>query len=531
MQNLKTAFYLFLFGYSFLFNISVYGQGQAPPIEWQVILNQGQEAIGKALYLTKDGGTVMVGDSRLTSPSNVRHSLPMEIWVMKMDKDGRKEWENNYGTKGDDYVTAITQTADMGFALAGTTGAGARNHAKKFGEKDALVIKINALGSLIWQKNFGGTDIDQISDILEMKDGRLLVAGWSYSFDEDLRENNGGSDFWLFCLDKFGNLDWSKNYGGEEQDKANSICENRNGGIMMVGSSRSFDDQDNAWGGTDCGILKLNDLFEIEWYRNFGGRGTDEGKKIVQLEDGNFLVLGFSTSDEGDLDYNFGGRDIWVFKLSPQGKIIWQSNYGGSENEIAYDLELTTDGGFIITGDSYSHDQDVEYNYGGADIWVAKFNKEGKLEWQKNYGGSQNDYGRAIQQNRDNGYTIVGTTRSEDKDVKKKDNSAEIWAFKLESLSPPENLEELSSHFTINLLSDVIYANFLKLTINAIKPSHCIIEIEDSAGKNFYYDSKRLNGGDNNFTLLIGDVPNGKYILKVKSEGKASKKEISIEKL
>ncbi len=110
----------------------------------------------------------------------------------------------------------------------------------------------------------------------------------------------------------------------------------------------------------------------IEWVRNFGGSSEDYAMPIQQTPDGGYIVAGFSESDDGDIGENYGQRDYWLLKLDITGSIEWEKNYGGSDVDVAVQIQYTTDGGCIVVGVSRSDDGDIGGNYGMIDYWVMK---------------------------------------------------------------------------------------------------------------------------------------------------------------
>lgn len=122
----------------------------------------------------------------------------------------------------------------------------------------------------------------------------------------------------------------------------------------------------------DCWAMKLSNLGNVKWVKNYGGRGWDRAKSVLQTIDGNFIIAGFSTSNSGDVRRNNGDSDAWIVKLDSDGNIVWEKNYGGSEDDYANSIKQTTDGGYIIAGSSQSTDGDASSNQGSSDIWVFK---------------------------------------------------------------------------------------------------------------------------------------------------------------
>ena len=127
----------------------------------------------------------------------------------------------------------------------------------------------------------------------------------------------------------------------------------------------------------------------IQWQKSLGGSNNDYAYAIRQTTDGGYIVAGYSSSNDGDVTGNHGGLDYWVVKLNSTGNIEWQKSLGGSSNDKAYAIQQTADGGYIVAGFSYSIDGDVTGNHGAFDYWVVKLNSTGNIEWQKSLGRSE----------------------------------------------------------------------------------------------------------------------------------------------
>lgn len=150
----------------------------------------------------------------------------------------------------------------------------------------------------------------------------------------------------------------------------------------------------------------------IEWQKSLGGGGQDYAKFIRQTSDGGYIVVGETVSSNGMITNNYGSYDCWVVKLNSTGALQWQKSLGGSDYDSAYSVSETSEGGFVIIGNTESNNFDVTGHYGNFDAWVVKLSSAGNIEWQKTYGGSSTDYGLSIQQTTDGGYILSGSTFS-----------------------------------------------------------------------------------------------------------------------
>jgi hypothetical protein len=169
----------------------------------------------------------------------------------------------------------------------------------------------------------------------------------------------------------------------------------------------------------------------IQWQKNFGGTDSDEAKSIQQTSDGGFVVVGNTYSVDTDVTGNHGLCDTWIVKMNGLGVPEWKKSFGGSGSDLSNAIQPTADGGYIFTGWSNSVDGDVTGNFGFEDVWVVKLDNIGNIQWQKSFGGTGNDQSYAIQQTTDSGYILAGISSSNDIDVSSNNGCFDYWIVKL----------------------------------------------------------------------------------------------------
>ncbi|GAG55564.1 unnamed protein product, partial [marine sediment metagenome] len=170
------------------------------------------------------------------------------------------------------------------------------------------------------------------------------------------------------------------------------------------------------WGEVNCWVIKLDAKGNMEWENNFGGTGWDEIYSIIQTKDGSFIATGCVWSKSA------GRGDVCVAKLNKRGKLEWDKTFGGSENDEALSIIQTNDGGYAIAGFTVLEDT------GDKDIWVIKLDKEGNKVWDKTIGGTSEDWANSIIQDKNGNYIVAGWTKSIG--VGKTD----VWIVKLDKI-------------------------------------------------------------------------------------------------
>ncbi|WP_290623504.1 MULTISPECIES: PGF-CTERM sorting domain-containing protein [unclassified Archaeoglobus] len=292
-------------------------------------------------------------------------------------------WAKFYGGSGWEYFHSVTELSNGDIIIAGKTNSfGA-------GKYDILILRLDAEGNIKWQKTYGGRNDDEVFSIAEAANGDIIVAAGTESFGA------GDYDFWILRLDADGNIKWQKTYGGAKRDEAMSLVEAANGDIIVVGAAYSFGSglEDEAW------ILRLDADGNIKWQKTYGGAKRDAFCAVREASNGDIIVAGVTWS------FGAGKGDFWVLRLDAEGKIKWQKTYGGAEFEVAWSLVEATNGDIIVAGVTYSFGE-------GQKFWVLRLDAEGKIKWQKTYGGAENDWLWEMVEASNGDIIVAGVTES-----------------------------------------------------------------------------------------------------------------------
>ncbi|MDR2352832.1 MAG: T9SS C-terminal target domain-containing protein [Deltaproteobacteria bacterium] len=402
-------------------------------IEWQKSLGGSENDEVSSIQQTSDGGYIIVGGSYSNDGEVTGNHGKNDYWIVKLDSQRTLQWQKSLGGSEYDGASSIQQTSDGGYIIAGESSSNDGDVTGNHGKYDYWIVKLDSLGTLQWQKIFGGRLSEYASSIQRTSDGGYIIAGYSDSNDGDVTGNHGKDDYWIVKLDSLGNLQWQKSLGGSKFDYAYSSQQTSDGGFIIAGESGSNDgDVTGNHGETDYWIVKLDSLGTLQWQKSLGGSGHDMAYSIQQISDGGYIIAGISDSNDGDVTGNHGSYDYWIVKLDSLGSLQWQKSFGGSGWDHVSSIQQTSDGGYIIAGHSRSNDSDVTGNHGKDDYWIVKLDSLGTLQWQKSCGGSEYDYARSIQQTSDGGYIIAGYSESNDGDVTVNHGKKDYWIIKLQ---------------------------------------------------------------------------------------------------
>jgi hypothetical protein len=230
-------------------------------IEWQKSLGGTGDDYAHSIRQTTDGGYVIVGGSNSTDGDITGNLGFNDYWVVKLDSIGTITWQKSLGGSGNDYASSIQQTSDRGYIVAGLSNSNdgdvTGNHG---GGSDYWVVKLDSNSSITWQKSMGGSGFDIGYSAQQTTDGGYLVVGYSWSTDGDITGNHGGYDYWVVKLNSIGTIVWQKSLGGSGNDYGFSIQQTSDGGYIVAGHSNSTDGDvtGNHGGSTDYWVVKLS---------------------------------------------------------------------------------------------------------------------------------------------------------------------------------------------------------------------------------------------------------------------------------
>jgi hypothetical protein len=229
-------------------------------------------------------------------------------------------------------------------------------------------------------------------------------------------------------------IEWQTCLGGSGGEEGHSIQQTSDGGYIVAGLSTSNDgDVSGGHGASDFWVVKLDSSGQIKWQKALGGSKSDAAYFMCLTSDGGCLVVGSTYSNDGDVSDNKGDADYWVVKLSENGTLEWQRSFGGSGEDRAYSALQTTDGSFMVVGKTYSTDGDISTTLGFGDIWVIKISSTGEILWEISFGGSSEETPQTIKQTNDGGFVIAGETLSNNGDVSGNNGSVDCWVLKIDA--------------------------------------------------------------------------------------------------
>lgn len=453
---------------------------QAPDTLWTKAYGDTSRDQAFEVQQTSDGGYIMTGF--LTSTQTWSYN----VYLVKTDSLGNELWSVDYGGNDDDIGYSVCETSDGGYIASGSTMSFG------VGWREAFLLRLNADGDTLWTKSYGWTNAQNTAyTVRETLDGGFLLVGSTISH------------ILLIKTDAYGDTLWLRELGTSHYTQGYSADLTSDGGCLIGG-------QIFRNGHYDFHFMKVDSLGDSLWALSYGGGASNEHCYCIrETSDGGCIAVGgWNVFDDRR------ASSAYAVRTDSNGIYMWERTYGGASNDIAHAVEQTEDGGFIITGYTYS------YGAGYYDVYLIRTDPNGDTLWTTAIGGTGTDWGHSITVTPDNCYVIAGWTTSFGA------GNRDAWLIKTE----PDlyGIEENKvCHQTANLkISPNPFCRNVNIEFNTSKGVELtkltIYDVEGRLVKELHRKSPTVN----NHTRIIWDgcgnsgkqLPAGVYFLHVKQE-------------
>ena len=275
---------------------------------------------------SSDGNYIILGhtDSPAGGDKSLSSKGRWDFWAVKIDTNGNKLWEKGYGGSFHDNAYSALLTDDGGYLFFGNSESPASGDKSQGNQGvDYWVIKVDANGNKIWDETFGGSGNEYGRTLLSTNDSGYLLIGYSNSgiSGNKTQANKGGYDFWVVKIDANGNKLWDKSYGGTGNDYAYSSLSMNDGSYLLAGCSSSGangDKTQGSLGNNDYWVIKIDANGNKLWDRAYGGSASDELRSITSTGGGGVLLAGYSSSVASGFktEGRIGSTDYWIIKIN-----------------------------------------------------------------------------------------------------------------------------------------------------------------------------------------------------------------------
>jgi len=338
-----------------------------------------------------------------------------------------------------------------------------------------------------WNKTFGGDNLDWGWSVKETADGGFIIAGETVSF------GSGNYDSWLIKTDSNGNESWNRTFGGSAKDGSRSVQQTNDSGYILGGYADSY-----GYPGHDAWFIKTDNNGFEEWDFVTGGIASDGTFTVIQTSDEGYIGVGYADS------YGSGSHDLWLVRTDKNGNEEWNKTYGTSEWDTGYSLKQCDDGGYIIIGTTQS------YGSGGQDAWLIKTDMNGTEEWNKTYGGTNNDWGSAVIIT-DDGFFITGDTRSYGP------GGYDIWLIKTDKQGNElwksvygESDSDDTGYFFIQTSDGGFAIIGIKTSFSTQLTDIWLIKTDDNGNEEW---NITIDGGEDEWSYSVDETNDGGYII------------------
>jgi hypothetical protein len=520
MDRLKSLLLLL----SILLFIFPFSNAQNQSIEWQKCIGGTKEDAAYQIIETSDGGYLTVGITFSNDYDAIEnHSLSTDLFVVKLSMEGSVEWTRCLGGTGGEFYPVVVEIMDGGYLISAITRSNDGDVSGFNGNVsewtfDAWIVKIDNYGNIIWQKCYGGTEDDHARSIIQTSDGGFVFAGYTLSIDGDLLNLNfyeNSQQGWIVKIDSIGTIQWQKLIGGTGEDLLTSIQLTDDGGFIVAGVTSSHDGDVIGNNGIESAwVVKLSNTGTIQWQKCIGSGSFSRVTDIKQCSYGGYIVACEKMNSVGNgMLYSQG----YVIKLNNSGDIEWEKQLGGTRDDYLNTIHETVDGGFIIGGSTGSWDGDLQGTtyLGGEDFWIVKLSKFGDVEWQRRFGGNNTDLLYSLQQTTDLGYILAGRTKSNNYDVSGLHPSLTSYIYSdmwIVKLSPSVSVELFENVESIQIYP-IPAQDYLYLQVDLSLLNHTFV-IYSINGQQVFSGVVTTE----TMELHLGFLSDGIYLLKIGSQ-------------
>lgn len=415
-------------------------------------------------------------------------------------------------------------------------------------ENNLWISKIDSSGTILWERVLGNEDgassYGGYGGFLT-DDGGAIATIIIFSKGGDITNWHGAYDGWIVKVDSMGNKEWDQTIGTAGSESIDGIIKTNDNGYLSFlqgapdGITGNISCSSTNSSDSDAIVAKLDSLGNVQWTRCYGGTDNEGAFTGVALDDG-YLIAAAGSSSDGDMEnagwhmgyHHTGDRtsDIWLIRTDMEGQIIWSSCYGGSGSDSPREIFKSEDGGFIIFGNTDSHDGDVFDNPSIGNhrcIWVFKIDSIGNIQWQQCIGGHAKENVSRVLRETEYKYALAGDmTYSPTGDVNCSNfiysSSVNMWVLGITDIVSTLNETDYCDNI-------ILYPNPSSGTIN--------IEINDyRSSDNFSVSIYDINGSEvlnkdhcrSCGPMDVGNLSHGIYPIRIIWDGKIITKKLII---
>lgn len=425
-------------------------------MHWQKLVGAQGEDVLNDMLKDADGNLYVVGSIQAAQ------SQTKDVLVSKYSSGGHEIWTTIIGEPGDDRGIGIELLNNTLYVVCSSNSSTGLFNGS-VGREDIVLFQMDLNGDVQGVSRFGGNYSDIPTDIEATANGELLVSAHSRSTEGLLDSNKGQSDIWALRIDASGSLIWKKNFGGSDEDYSSKIAELPNGEIVLSGHSSSFDgDMMLNYGDFDLSLFKLSASGEIVWEQNYGGLQAEVAVDLLIQGNDRIILAGNTQSLSYDISKNAGFSDAWVIEVdASNGGILWEETHGSEYGDYASALLIDASNQLYLMGTTNAPVFQGKLTSGSRDSWLARVNTSNSIDHLALFGGNGFESVSDFQVESDGSILLIGSSNSTDNLFSDNNGNSDGWIMKAElnDLYGGNSIEAVSAH--PNPTSGTVYLNNL----------------------------------------------------------------------
>jgi hypothetical protein len=474
----KIGFIVFMFCYSMMIS-------QAPSKFFQRFGGNGYD-VAYDLKQTLDSGYIVAGSTSSFGFGNT------DMYLAKLNKMGEVVFQKTFGDYNNETAKSVIQLSDSSYVILGYTNSFG------VGGYDMYLVKVDKMGQLVWQKNYGGVDWDFGYSLKQTTDGGFIIAGTTYSF------GRGNADGYVIKTDALGNVVWSKTFGGSQDDEFKSVIQTSDGGYALTGYTKSY--SDITYG--DMWVFKINALGDSTWCKFYGGVKEDFGNCIIEHPNGDYLIAGAKQSTTTDF------LEAYALRINNSGTVGFQFLDNDVSNDRVFNsITISKRNSNIVT-------LIEKENFPGYNLQFKLLELNVNLFYLNatDYGSLDYDETFSIVATSDKGYAAVGYTKGygavlTDVYVVKTDSMLVGGNYSIVGISVVDKKASMIQAFP-NPVKDLLMVKFEQVsTLSSIS-------LYDSYGVELDLKHKVCQKSIQEIQIDVKDLTNGIYFLKIEESVK-----------
>ena len=391
-----------------------------------------------------------------------------DIWVLKLNSLGDTLWTKVLGgTESERSYKIKVNPASGGCYVVGQTGSNNGSFPISNGSSDGFIAKLNSNGSLLWARQYGGSNLDVLYDLDFSSDGSIVAVGEAVSDDGDLSGTGNGLAWVVWVDPTSGDIQDSRTYLGPNAsnpdflENFSTITHLSDNSGFLLGGYTTPDGLD--FNLDNIFLAKISETGTLNFTKSIGSTARDGVAKILEAENNTFFVLGMIQAGGGDVSTYLGGpADAWLVKCDALGNKIFDVSYGGTNWEFFTDAVYDAQGNILASAFSRSTNGNLsgQTPSGLTDFWLLKLNQTGEVLAQKLIGGTSNDFCLGIDKDAQGDIVCVGRTESNDGAVYGNNGGRDLWVVKFGGVTV--NLENQLENSKIAIFPNPA-TNYLKI--------------------------------------------------------------------